>query len=112
MANEAYTQVNIRQLQDLLQTMDRAGNSCQRALENFSSAMNGLINSGQIEGAALDAYNKNMDTIRKLEAGFEQYCTTVKTDINNIMTDEQAIETEFKSEYDGLLNVNPEDFNE
>lgn len=110
MANSNYTQVNLNQLHDLIKSMSRAQNGCQVALDRFSSAMQTLIDSGQIEGTAVSSFNNNMDTIRRVQVKFEQYCGTVTKELNGIITEEQSIESEFNDEYNNLLSTNPEDF--
>lgn len=109
--NTSYTQVNIEQLRTLINSMSNAKSSCSSALNVFSNAMNSLISSGQIEGSALRAFETNMERIKSLQAAFEEYCTNVTKNLNNIITTEQSIEKEFNQEYNNLLSVNPEDYN-
>lgn len=108
--NNSYTQVNVSQLRELITSMSNTQKSCSSALNVFTSAMQSLITSGQIEGIALSAFEENVQKIRSLEADFEAYCTEVAQNLNNIIAKEQDIEANFNQQYESLLSVNPEDF--
>lgn len=108
--NSSYTQVNISQLHDLINSMSDTQRKCSSALVAFSNAMQTLIGSGQIEGNALTAFDANMSKIQSLEADFEAYCAEVTRNLNNIITEEQSIEADFSQQYESLLSVSPEDF--
>jgi ABC-type transporter Mla subunit MlaD len=108
--NNSYTKVNIDQLRNLISSMSDAQRKCSVALNGFSGAMQTLINSGQIEGSALTAFNGNMSKIRSLEADFEAYCSEVTRNLNNVISQEQSIESNFSNQYESLLSISPEDF--
>lgn len=109
--NTSYTQVNIEQLRALINAMSSAQRGCSSALNAFSSAMDHLISSGQIEGNALSSFENNMSKIKSLQSEFDVYCNDVSKNLNNIITNEQAIESEFGQQYNDLLSINPEDYN-
>ncbi len=109
--NNSYTQVNTNQLNDILKSMQTAQRVCGNALNAFSSAMQMLANSGQIEGSALEAFNNNMTKIKQVYEKFDNYCGNVANDINGIISDEKSIESEFNKEYNDLLSVDPTNFN-
>ena len=108
--NNNYTKVNIEQLRTLINSMSNAQKKCLTALNSFSGAMQSLINSGQIEGIAVTAFNSSMSKIKSVDSEFEVYCSDVTRKLNNIIAEEQNIESNFNSQYDSLLAINPEDF--
>lgn len=109
--NSSFTQVDIKQLETLINSMSSAQSNCSNALNNFSNAMSNLTSSGQIEGRALTAFENNMAKIKSLKNDFDAYCATVTKNLNNIITTEQEIESQFNAQYDDLLSINPEDYN-
>ena len=108
--NSSYTQVNVSQLRDLINSMSDTQRKCSAALSAFTSAMQTLISSGQIEGNALTAFDANVTKIQSLESDFEAYCAEVTRNLNDIITEEQSIESDFGQQYESLLAVSPEDF--
>ena len=109
--NTNYTQVNIDQLKTLITSMSKAQGSCSNALKNFTNVMNELISSGQIEGKAIGSLEHNMQVIKELLASFDDYCTTVTKNLNDIITEELDIESTYSNQYNDLLSVNPEQYN-
>ena len=107
---QEYTQVNYEELQNLITTMKKAEMSCGTSLKSFTNVMNGLADSGRIEGTSVTALKNNMEKINKLQSDFESYCEEVIKDINTIITNEKEIEEEFGQAYNELLDINPEDY--
>ena len=109
--NSNYTQVNIEQLRTLITSMSRAQGSCSNALNNFTNVMNDLISSGQIEGTAIGSLEHNMQVIKELLSSFDDYCSDVTKNLNNIINEELDIETTYSNQYNDLLSINPEEYN-
>mgnify|MGYP003343211761 CR=1 FL=1 len=105
-----YTQVNYEELQNLITSMRKAETSCGTSLKSFTNVMNGLADSGRIEGTSVSALKANMEKINKLQSEFESYCEEVIKEINTIITSEKEIEEEFSQEYNELLDINPEEY--
>ena len=110
--NTSYTQVDIEQLRTLINSMARTKSSCSSALNDFSRTMDTLISSGQIAGTALTSFENNMSKIESLHNDFAAYCDNVTRNLNNIIAQEQDIETRYNTQYNDLLSINPDDFNE
>lgn len=108
--NNTYTQVNIAQLEELIKAMGTAQTSCNAALDAFVNVMDTLLGSGQIAGKALIGFNKNIGVIKKLQSEFTDYCLEATKNLNNIITEEKQIESNYENLYNDLLAVNPEDY--
>ena len=108
--NNTYTQVNIAQLEELIKAMGAAQTSCNVALDAFVDVMNTLLGSGQIAGTALTGFNRNINVIKNLQSSFTDYCLEATKNLNNIITQEQQIESDYENLYNDLLSVNPEDY--
>ena len=105
-----YTQINVGQLEDLKVVMEVTKNACLGAIETYENAIASLANSGQIEGAALEAFDENITKVRALSGDFGNYCEEVKTAIDNIITSAGDIERKYNEQYEALFSQRPEDY--
>jgi len=105
-----YTQINVGQLEDLKVVMEVTKNACLGAIETYENAIASLANSGEIEGAALDAFDENITKVRALSADFGSYCEEVKRALDNIIVSSGDIERKYNEQYEELFSQSPENF--